>query len=261
MATKRSVLVVDDHPIVREGLRRLIDRQSDLKVCGEAEEGATAMRLIREHRPDLLLLDLSLKDDSGMTLLQGLRVNDPELRVLVLSMHEEVIYAHRVIQAGARGFIMKQEAPERLITAIRSVLDGEIYLSRAMWLRLPAGLGRRSDRRDVSPLRMLSDREIEVFRLLGQGRSLSDIAGILRVSPKTAEAYRTRVKEKLGAPNVETLRLMAHSWATDPPKASESASTNGSQANSDAPDDRPPPPPPADFTPPASDSEESPERS
>ncbi|WP_109489309.1 response regulator transcription factor [Occallatibacter savannae] len=195
---KKSVLVIDDHPLLRQGLAMLINQQGDLRVCGEAEDLRVAMQAIVQLNPDIVVLDISLKGPDGLEVLKTIRAANPTLPVLVLSMHDEAIYAERALRARANGYIMKQEATEKVLVAIRSILNGEVYLSDAMSRKLlqqfidgtPSFLDSREG--------VLSDRELEVFRLIGEGRSTREIAEELRLSVKTVETYQAHIKEKLG---------------------------------------------------------------
>jgi DNA-binding NarL/FixJ family response regulator len=194
---KKTVFVVDDHPLLRQGLVLLINQEPDLVVCGEAEEAHTALKAIAAAKPDILIADISLKGPDGLDLLKNLRASYPDLPVLILSMHDESIYAERVLRARANGYIMKQEATEKVLVALRRVLSGDIYLSEKMANKLlhqyisgaPADLNSR--------LSTLSDRELEVFRLIGEGRSTRQIAEGLHLSIKTVETYQAHIKDKL----------------------------------------------------------------
>ena len=197
---KFRILIIDDHPIVRERLGELINQEPDLLVCGEADDGHTAMEAIDKTAPDLALVDISLKDTYGIELVKDIKAQHPKLLTLVLSMHEESLYAERALRAGARGYITKQEASRKVIGAIRQVLAGGIYASEKM-----AGilLGRVAGeaKGDGSPTDRLSDRELEIFQLLGSGLAVREIAQRLHISVKTVEAHRTHIKEKL---NIKT---------------------------------------------------------
>jgi len=194
---KRRILLVDDHPIVRQGLRRLIDDQSDLVVCGEAENAFKAIELTESLKPDLAIVDLSLNESHGLELTKQLRSLDPKLVVLVLSMHDESLYAERSLRAGAAGYVMKQAPQDEVMNAIRQVLRGETYLSQNMTSRLLKAIrgGQATD--DISPLDRLTDREMQVFRLIGQGHGVSAIADALYLSPRTVEAHKEHIKTKL----------------------------------------------------------------
>lgn len=195
---KARVLVVDDHPVVRQGIRLLVDHETDLEVCAEAETAVDALRAIAEHHPDVAVVDLSLKGASGLELIKDIRVRHPRLPVLVLSMSDENVYAERVLRAGARGYLMKEVATDEVLTALRSILDGGTYLSKAMASRLLGRLAQGAAAAGESPVDRLSDRELEVFGLIGRGLATGEIANRLHLSPKTIETYRAHIKEKLG---------------------------------------------------------------
>jgi DNA-binding NarL/FixJ family response regulator len=202
---KRTVFVVDDHPIVREGLTLLINREADLAVCGVAEETHAAVRTIETLKPDILVVDISLNGPDGLDLLKIIRAKDPGLPVLILSMHDEAIYAERALRAGANGYIMKQEATERVLVALRRILNHEIYVSdRVANKMLQQYVGASSSGRR-SPLDDLSDRELEVLRLIGEGHSTRRIAENLHISVKTVESYQGHLKDKLGLKNSREL--------------------------------------------------------
>jgi DNA-binding NarL/FixJ family response regulator len=194
---KKTVFVVDDHPLLRQGLALLINQEPDLMVCGEAEDAHASLKAIATNRPDILIADISLHGPDGLDLLKNLRTLYPDLPVLILSMHDESIYAERALRARANGYIMKQEATEKVLVALRRILAGDIYLSEKMANKLlhqyisgaPADMNSR--------LSALSDRELEVFRLIGEGRSTRQIAETLHLSIKTVETYQAHIKEKL----------------------------------------------------------------
>ena len=212
--TKKSkVLLVDDHPIVRQGLALLIDREADLTVCGEADGGFAALQTIADLRPDILVLDISLNGPDGIDLLKMIRFKDPALPVLVLSMHDESTYAERALRAGANGYIMKQEATEKVLTAIRRILRGEVYLSENLTNRMLQHLIRGTATSEDSPLANLSDRELEVFRLIGEGHGTRQIAEDLHISVKTVESYQAHIKEKLSLRNARELVQHAIKWS------------------------------------------------
>jgi DNA-binding NarL/FixJ family response regulator len=211
-AGKSRVFVVDDHPIVRQGLALLINREPDLIVCGEAEEAQTALTAIEDLRPDILIVDISLQGPDGIDLVKTIRTKHAGMPVLVLSMHDESIYAERALRAGANGYIMKQEATERVLIAIRRILKGEVYLSDRAASRVVDQCVRRSPAADPSPVSELSDRELEVFRLIGQGLGTREIADTLRLSVKTVETYQTHIKEKLSLRNARELVQHAIEW-------------------------------------------------
>jgi DNA-binding NarL/FixJ family response regulator len=203
---------VDDHPIVRQGLALLINREPDLAVCGDAEEAHSALRLIEAMRPDLAVVDISLNGPDGLDLLKAIRTCDPNLPVLILSMLDELLYAERALRAGASGYIMKQEATEKVLVAIRRILDGQIYLSDRMANKMLHRFVRDAPLRDPSPIADLSDRELEVFRLIGGGHGTRQIAEELHISVKTVESYQAHIKEKLLLRNSRELVQRAVQW-------------------------------------------------
>ena len=208
----RTVLIVDDHPIVRQGLAQLIEQERDLHVCGQAEDAHEAMQVIRTLKPDMVIVDISLKDTSGMELIKDLKVRHADLPILTLSMHDESVYAERSLRAGARGYIMKQEATEKVITAIRRVLAGEVYVSDTVATRMVSRLAAGAGAASASPLESLSDRELEVFRLIGEGNGTRQVAEKLHLSVKTIETYRAHIKEKLGFKDANELFRAAIEW-------------------------------------------------
>lgn len=206
------VLIVDDHPIVRRGIMAMINAEPNLTVCAEAEGYHQGLDAIRQHKPDLAIIDLTLQDISGLELVKQVKAIDAQLPVLVLSMHDETLYAERVLRAGARGYIMKQEGTEKLIDAIATVMRGDIYVSERMASRM---LGKMvSGKRDAgtSPVELLSDRELEVFELLGRGLGTRDVAERLCVSVKTIESHREHIKDKLQLKNATELVQHATQW-------------------------------------------------
>jgi DNA-binding NarL/FixJ family response regulator len=204
---KARVLVVDDHAIVRDGLVRLINQEDDLEVCGEAEGVPDALQAVKQLKPDVAIIDLSLDQHlGGLDLVKDIRARHPSLPTLVLSMHDESVFAERALRAGARGYVMKEEATETVMTAIRRVLGGEIYLSDQMTSHMLSQLAGRGSG-PGSPVDTLSDRELEVFQLIGEGFGTSQIAEKLHLSVKTIETYREHIKTKLGlADGTELLR-------------------------------------------------------
>ncbi len=195
--TKKTVFIVDDHPLLRQGLGLLVNREPDLVVCGEAEEAQTAMREIAAKIPDILIADISLNGPDGLELLKNLRMLYPNLPVLILSMHDESIYAERALRARANGYIMKQEATEKVLVAVRRILGGDIYLSDRMANKLLHQYVSGASVDMHSRLSALSDRELEVFRLIGEGRGTRQIAEKLHLSIKTVETYQAHIKDKL----------------------------------------------------------------
>lgn len=193
----RKVLIVDDHPLVREWLANLINQQADLEVSGEAGSAADAMQLLAASNPDVAVVDISLKDSSGIELIKDLKRASPSLVVLVLSMHDESLYAERALRAGAKGYIMKRETTRKVIEALRKVLEGKFYVSEAISDLITSQFVQGKSLVSNSPVEELSDRELAVFDLLGAGRGTRQIAEVLRVSVKTVQAYCARIKEKL----------------------------------------------------------------
>lgn len=211
---KRSVFIVDDHPIVRQGLALLISREPDLEVCGDAEEANAALRLIEMMRPDLVIVDISLDGPDGLDLLKNIRTRDSRLPVLMLSMLDEALYTERALRAGANGYIMKHEATEKVLVAIRRILGGEIYVSDAMAKHMLHRFAGEVQPGDRSPIADLTDRELEVFRLIGKGHGTRQIADELHISVKTVESYQARIKEKLSLHNSRELVQRAVRWTT-----------------------------------------------
>ncbi|HTL18572.1 MAG TPA: response regulator transcription factor [Patescibacteria group bacterium] len=193
---KKRIVIVDDHPMMREGLAQLIEHEADLLVDAQAESAAQALRTIEKSVPDLLLVDISLPDKGGLELIKDVNTLHPTLPILVISMHDEALYAERVLRAGGRGYIMKQEGGMKLMQAIRQVISGRIYVSEKISAKiLETFSGHRTD--SQSPVEQLSDREFEVFQLLGQGRGTRDIADHLHISIKTVEVHRANIRKKL----------------------------------------------------------------
>lgn len=209
---RRSVLLVDDHPFMRAGLRQLIDRQPDLIVCGEAGNPAEAFQQLARGVPDLILTDLTMPGRGGLEFLRDLRAAHETVPILVVSMHDEGVYAERALRAGARGYIMKEAGGENLLAALRRVLGGEVYVSPRMSARILDAVSARRPRGTHSPIEQLTDREFEVFQLIGQGKSTRDIAAELHLSPKTVDVHRGHIKEKLGLRDVTALIRHAVRW-------------------------------------------------
>jgi DNA-binding NarL/FixJ family response regulator len=209
---KRKIFLVDDHPLVREWLTQLINQQSDLLVCGETESAPAALSAMAAAQPDLAIVDISLKSSSGVELIKNLKELHPGVPVLVLSMHDESLYAERVLRAGARGYINKRETAQKVVAAIRRVLEGKLYISEkiaeAMTVRALTGKPAASQ----SPVELLSDRELEVFEKLAQGIGTRQIAEDLGVNIKTIQAYCARIKEKLNLTSANKLLREAILW-------------------------------------------------
>jgi DNA-binding NarL/FixJ family response regulator len=209
---RAKVFLVDDHPLVREWLSQLIQREDDLAVCGEAEDTQEALNKIEETKPDIVVADISLKNTHGLELVKDLQARLPSLPVLVLSMHDESLYAERVLRAGAKGYITKQEATKRILQAVRQVLSGQIYISEKMASRMvhKMVLGRADSQK--SSIERLTDRELEVFQLIGRGQGTRRIATDLHLGVKTVESYRARIKEKLKLEDGTQLLQHAIQW-------------------------------------------------
>ncbi len=206
------VLIVDDHATMREGLVRVLERAGDLQVCGDADTTQRALELIEPSKPDLVLLDLSLGQDNGIELIKDIKIRFPQLLVLVHSMHEDSVYAGRSLRAGAKGYVMKSEPPENLLKAIREVLRGEIYLNEALTKQLLHTLVTEGHQKGASPFGVLSDREFEVFEMLGKGFVTKEIAATLHLSPKTVQVHRDHVREKMGFRDAAGLLRFAIRW-------------------------------------------------
>ncbi len=215
---KKQIFIVDDHPMMRDGLRQLIGGEPDLEVCGEADDAPPALALIESLKPDLALVDISLRTSSGLELIKDLRLRRPGLSILVISMHDESLYAERVLRAGGRGYIMKQEGGRKLMEAIRRVLGGHTYVSDRMASTIvDIFSGRRSE--TASPVEKLTDREFEVFQLIGRGLSTKEIAGHIHVSVKTVEVHRVNIKQKLALQTAPELIRFAVRWVESQPSA------------------------------------------
>jgi DNA-binding NarL/FixJ family response regulator len=214
---KARVFLVDDHPLVREHLTALIQHETDLQVCGEAADAPTALSLISQQVPDLVILDISLKRSNGLELIKSLKEIWPKLPVLVLSMHDEMLYAERSLRAGALGYITKEEATVNVLSAIRKVLRGQVYLSDRMAGRMMKRMVGGVVEEGGSPLEVLTDRELEVFQMLGRGLGTRQIAEELRLGIKTVESYRARIKEKLRLEDGNQLLQHAIQWVQNAP--------------------------------------------
>lgn len=206
------VMIVDDHPIVRQGLCELIAVEHDLSVCGQAEDVAQARQVLAETDPDLVILDLSLRDSDGIELIRDIRTRRGKLPVLVLSMHDENIYAERILGAGANGYIMKQAAADQLLVAVRRVLSGGIYVSEEVGAQMIERFASGVKPNPGDPVERLSVRELQVLNLLGQGRTTREIATALNLSTKTVESHRQRIKRKLNLDTAPQLVQYAVSW-------------------------------------------------
>jgi len=215
--------LIEDHPVVSLGLKQLIDFEPDLQICGAADDSAAALSQVVALKPDLVILDLHLKERSGLELLKQIKARAPRQRVLILSLYDELIYAPRALRAGASGYVMKTESTETLVRAIRHVLEGGTHLSEAM----EAKLARRARAETVEfyPLESLSDRELEIFRLIGLGRTTQEIANLFSVTQKTVESHRTHVRQKLKLRSATELIQFAIRLNDDPERSSANSSS------------------------------------
>ena len=211
-ARKKTVFLVDDHPIVRQGLTLLINQEPDLAVCGEAEEMHSAVVAILAARPDILIVDISLNGPDGLELLKNIRIKLPRLPVLILSMHDESIYAERALRVGANGYIMKQEATDKVLVALRRILSGEIYVSEKIANSMLQHYVHGTNSAQHSSVAELTNRELEVFRLIGEGHGTRQIADELHLSVKTVESYQAHIKEKLSLRSARELVQHAVQW-------------------------------------------------
>ncbi|SEM01146.1 DNA-binding response regulator, NarL/FixJ family, contains REC and HTH domains [Syntrophus gentianae] len=215
--TKKRVLIVDDHPILRKGLSLLINSEPDLTVVAEADNAQRALEKIEAHKPDLLIVDISLPGIDGIELIKTVKLTHRDLPALVVSMHDESLFAERALRAGARGYIMKQEALEKVLVAIRRVLAGEIFVSEKIATSMLEKMVSSEDRAVSSPIDLLSNRELTVFRMIGQGYKTSQIAEKLHLSVKTIESYRAHIKEKLKLADGTDLLKYAIQWVQSTP--------------------------------------------
>jgi DNA-binding NarL/FixJ family response regulator len=210
---QKRILIVDDHPMMRQGLAQLIGAESDLAICGETENAERALDAINSLRPDLVLADISLPGKNGLELIKDFQAIQPDLPILVISMHDESLYAERVLRAGGRGYIMKQEGGKKLMQAIRQVLSGQIYVSEKMSAEILEMFSGRRAGTESSPVEKLTDREFEVFQLLGQGKGTREIAEKLHLSVKTVEVHRANIKAKLKLKSASELIRFAVRWS------------------------------------------------
>lgn len=213
-ARQYRIMIVDDHPIVRRGLVAMVNQEPDLLVCAEAEDYQHALAAVSSEKPDLAVIDLALKGINGLELIKQLKSINADLPVLVLSMHDESLYAERALRAGARGYIMKQSGTEKLVIAIRAVLRGELYLSQKMATRILGKLVTGKKEESTSPVAGLSDRELEIYELIGRGRTSRQVSEDLCISVKTVESHREHIKQKLGLTSATELIRHATQWVT-----------------------------------------------
>lgn len=211
-ARRARILLVDDHPLVRERLGEIINREKDLGICGEAEDRHQALQQIKHCRPQLVIVDITLKNSDGVELIRDIHARWPALLCLVVSMHDESLYAERALRAGARGYITKQEATRNILSAIRRVLGGQIYLNDRIASRILSRLAAPARLRGSTPAELLADRELQVFELTGRGLNTRQIAARLHLGVKTVETYRARIREKLDVKNPDDLLPIAITW-------------------------------------------------
>jgi DNA-binding NarL/FixJ family response regulator len=209
---RARVLLVDDHPIVREGLARVIDQEADLVVCGTAVNSHEALQAVVASSPDIAVIDVSLDGSHGIDLVKDLKIRHPDLAVVMLSMHDETLYAERALRAGAKGYVMKREPPQKLLQALRKVLKGGLFFSEEVTARMLERVSRAQSKDVPLPMERLSDRELEVLERIGSGRTTRQIADELHVSMKTVQAHREHLKEKLELPDATSLARFAVHW-------------------------------------------------
>jgi DNA-binding NarL/FixJ family response regulator len=214
-STRWRVVLVEDHPMFREHISLLINRDLGMIVCGETDNVEDAMELIKQHEPDVAIVDLTLRESNGLELLKDLKAMGSPVKTLVLSMHDEELYAERVLRAGAMGYITKKAASAEVIAAIRKVMAGEIYVSKNVTSRILQRISSKGQNADASGIESLADRELEVFQLLGQGNNTRQIAEILKLGESTVETYRSRIKEKLQLRSSTELYLRAGQWVRE----------------------------------------------
>ena len=210
---KKQILIVDDHPVIREGLIAIINHEQDMNVCGQAEDAHIALKAVAELKPDVVIADISLKSSDGIELTKNIKVGYPALPVIILSVHDESIYAERALLAGAKAYLMKDKVSENVIDAIRAVLGGDIYVSEIILKKFLHKIAGDKAGDAKTPMESLSDREFEIFRLIGQGVKASQMAKQLHLSIKTIETYRSRIKEKLNLSNASQLLQYSIRWA------------------------------------------------
>jgi len=212
MAAKRRIFIVDDHAMFRDGLRRLIDQEPDLTVCGDAPDAASGLNGIRESAPDLVIVDISLDTTSGIDLIKAVKRDHEDMPVLVVSMHSESLYGDRALRAGSMGYVMKSEPATTVVAAIRKVLSGNVHMSETMATLVVSKFVKGETDQIPSPLEALSDREMEVFRMLGQGKGTREIAQEMNVALPTISSFKNRIKEKLAFKNSTEMILYALQW-------------------------------------------------
>jgi DNA-binding NarL/FixJ family response regulator len=215
MAAKTRIFIVDDHPLLRRGLAELINREADMIFCGEAEDSPSAMRLIAQIKPELVIVDISLKGYNGIELIKNIKAFDQKIQVLVLSMHDESVYAMRVLKAGAKAYVMKQEVVDKVMEAIRRIRAGKVFVSERVASRMLDQVVVGGDPTTDSPIDLLSDRELEIVNMIGSGLPTREIATKLHISIKTVESHRARIKEKLNLENAIQLVQFCVRWVEE----------------------------------------------
>jgi DNA-binding NarL/FixJ family response regulator len=215
MAVKTRIFIVDDHPLLRRGLAELINRETDMVFCGEAEDSPSAMKLIAQIKPDLVIVDISLKGYNGIELIKNIKAFDQKIQVLVLSMHDESIYAMRVLKAGAKAYVMKQEVVDKVMEAVRRIRAGKVFVSERVASRMLDQVVVGGDPSTDSPVDLLSDRELEIVNMIGSGLPTREIAAKLHISIKTVESHRARIKEKLNLENAIQLVQFCVRWVEE----------------------------------------------
>ena len=219
MTSKTRIFIVDDHPLLRRGLAELINREVDMVFCGEAEDSPSAMKLIAQIKPDLVIVDISLKGYNGIELIKNIKAFDPKIQVLVLSMHDESIYAMRVLRAGAKAYVMKQEVVDKVMEAVRRIRAGKVFVSERVASRMLDQVVVGGDPAPDSPVDLLSDRELEIVNMIGSGLPTREIAAKLHISIKTVESHRARIKEKLSLQNAIQLVQFCVRWVEEGAKS------------------------------------------
>ncbi len=215
MSSKTRIFIVDDHPLLRRGLAELINREVDMVFCGEAEDSPSAMKSIAQIKPDLVIVDISLKGYNGIELIKNIKAFDPKIQVLVLSMHDESVYAMRVLKAGAKAYVMKQEVVDKVMEAVRRIRAGKVFVSERVASRMLDQVVVGGDPAPDSPVDLLSDRELEIVNMIGSGLPTREIAAKLHISIKTVESHRARIKEKLNLQNAIQLVQFCVRWVEE----------------------------------------------
>ncbi len=219
MTPKTRIFIVDDHPLLRRGLAELINLEVDMVFCGEAEDSPSAMKLIAQIKPDLVIVDISLKGYNGIELIKNIKAFDPKIQILVLSMHDESVYAMRVLRAGAKAYVMKQEVVDKVMEAVRRIRAGKVFVSERVASRMLDQVVVGGDPAPDSPVDLLSDRELEIVNMIGSGQPTREIAAKLHISIKTVESHRARIKEKLSLQNAIQLVQFCVRWVEEGAKS------------------------------------------